>query len=207
MLPFKTPFIARYIYPRLLWKVNTAEKVIYLTFDDGPIPGLTEWVLEELKRVEAKATFFCVGENVERNPSIFKRVLAEGHAVGNHTQHHINGKKTPMEEYLADALACDEALKKQSATTGFFRPPYGRLTNPQRKQLLQQKRIVMWDVLTQDYDQSLSPEHILRKSISATTRGSIVVFHDNNKAERNLKAVLPRYLDHFAGQGYRFESL
>ena len=207
MLPFKTPFIARYIYPRLLWKVNTAEKVIYLTFDDGPIPGLTEWVLEELKRVEGKATFFCVGENVERNPSIFKRVLAEGHAVGNHTQHHINGKKTPMEEYLADALACDEALKKQSATTGFFRPPYGRLTNPQRKQLLQQKRIVMWDVLTQDYDQSLSPEHILRKSISATTRGSIVVFHDNNKAERNLKAVLPRYLDHFAGQGYRFESL
>lgn len=207
MLPFKTPFIARYIYPRLLWKVNTAEKVIYLTFDDGPIPGLTEWVLDELKREGAKATFFCVGENVERNPSIFKRVLAEGHAVGNHTQHHINGKKTPMEEYLADALACDEALKKQSATTGFFRPPYGRLTNPQRKQLLQQKRIVMWDVLTQDYDQSLSPEHILKKSISATTRGSIVVFHDNNKAERNLKAVLPKYLDHFAGQGYRFESL
>lgn len=207
MLPFKTPFAAQYIYPRLLWKVKTGDKVIYLTFDDGPIPGLTEWVLDTLNEFDAKATFFCVGENVEKNPLIFKRVVAEGHAVGNHTQHHMNGKKASMEEYLADTLACDEALKQQSATTGFFRPPYGRLTNLQRKQLLQQKTIVMWDVLTQDYDQNLKPELILRKSISATSKGSIVVFHDNLKAEKNLKAVLPDYLKYFSNKGYRFESL
>jgi len=207
MLPFKTPFIAPYMYPGLLWKVKTVEKVLYLTFDDGPIPGLTEWVLEVLKHYEAKATFFCVGENVNKNPQIFQQILKEGHSVGNHTQHHLNGKKTSLEEYLADALACDEAMKHESASTRLFRPPYGRLTNAQRKQLLQQKTIVMWDVLTQDYDQTLAPDLILKKSIAATGKGAIVVFHDNLKAERNLREVLPQYLSHFKQAGYRFENL
>lgn len=207
MLPFKTPFIASYVYPGLLWKLKTAEKVIYLTFDDGPIPQLTEWVLEVLSEYEAKATFFCVGENVSKNPQIFRQILKEGHSVGNHTQHHLNGKKTSLEEYLADVLACDEALKEESVSTPLFRPPYGRLTNAQRKQLLQQKTIVMWDVLTQDYDQNLEPDFILKKSIAATKKGAIVVFHDNFKAERNLREVLPKFLGHFKQAGYRFESL
>lgn len=207
MLPFKTPFIASYVYPGLLWKVKTVEKVLYLTFDDGPIPHLTEWVLDVLREFEAKATFFCVGENVVKNPQIFRQIISQGHAVGNHTQHHLNGKKTPLEEYLADVLACDEAMKKESVSTPLFRPPYGRLTNAQRKQLLQQKTIVMWDVLTQDYDQNLEPGLILEKSIAATKKGAIVVFHDNIKAERNLKEVLPKFLSHFKQVGYRFESL
>lgn len=207
MLPFKTPFFAPYIYPRLLWKVKTSEKVIYLTFDDGPIPNLTPWVLDILKEFDAKATFFCVGENVKKHAEIFHRLLEEGHRVGNHTQHHLNGKKTSLEEYLADALACDEAMKAESVSTDLFRPPYGRLTNAQRKQLIQQKTIVMWDVLTQDYDQALDPNLILKRSIAATDKGSVVVFHDNLKAERNLKAVLPEYLSHFKKVGYRFEAL
>ncbi|NVK85515.1 MAG: polysaccharide deacetylase family protein [Cytophagia bacterium] len=207
MLPFKTPFFAPYIYPRLLWKVKTSEKVIYLTFDDGPIPNLTPWVLDLLNEFEAKATFFCVGENVKKHAEIFHRLLEEGHRVGNHTQHHLNGKKASLEEYLADALACDEAMKAESVSTDLFRPPYGRLTNAQRKQLIQQKTIVMWDVLTQDYDQALDPDLILKRSIAATDKGSVVVFHDNLKAERNLKAVLPEYLSHFKNMGYRFEAL
>lgn len=207
MLPFKTPFFAPYIYPRLLWKVKSSEKVIYLTFDDGPIPNLTPWVLDILKEFDAKATFFCVGENVKKHAEIFHRFLEEGHRVGNHTQHHLNGKKTSLEEYLADALACDEAMKAESVSTDLFRPPYGRLTNAQRKQLIQQKTIVMWDVLTQDYDQALDPNLILKRSIAATDKGSVVVFHDNLKAERNLKAVLPEYLSHFKKVGYRFEAL
>ena len=207
MLPFKTPFVAKYIYPRLLWKVKTTEKVIYLTFDDGPIPNLTEWVLDVLKEYDAKATFFCVGENVLRNRSIYNRVLAEGHKVGNHTQHHINGKRSKAEAYLADVLACDEALDTDKSYSSLFRPPYGRLTNTQRKELLKNKTIVMWDVLTQDYDQTIDPSIILRKSIAATSKGSIVVFHDNVKAEANLKAVLPAYLRHFEKAGYRFEAL
>lgn len=207
MLPFKTPFFAPYIYPRLLWKVKTSEKVIYLTFDDGPIPNLTPWVLDILKEFDAKATFFCVGENIKKHAEIFHRLLEEGHRVGNHTQHHLNGKKTSLEDYLADALACDEAMKAESVSTDLFRPPYGRLTNVQRKQLIQQKTIVMWDVLTQDYDQALDPNLILKRSIAATDKGSVVVFHDNLKAERNLKAVLPEYLSHFKKVGYRFEAL
>lgn len=207
MLPFKTPFLAPYIYPRLLWKVKTSEKVIYLTFDDGPIPELTEWVLDVLKEHKAKATFFCVGENVSKHPEIFQRILAEGHQVGNHTQHHLNGKKTDFETYLTDTNLCDEALKYESVSTYLFRPPYGRLTSKQRSELLKRKTIVMWDVLTQDYDQSLDADLILEKSIAATDYGSIVVFHDNLKADRNIRKVLPAYLEHFINKGFRFDSL
>lgn len=207
MLPFKTPFIAPYLYPKLIWKVKTTEKKIYLTFDDGPIPQLTDWVLDTLKSFEAKATFFCVGENIKKHPEIFDRIIQAGHAIGNHTQHHLNGKKTPFDEYLANALACDVELQSKGQTTDLFRPPYGRLTNAQRKKLLQQKQIIMWDVLTQDYDQSIAPDVILKKSINATEKGSIVVFHDNLKAEQNLKSVLPKYLEHFSNLGFQFEAL
>ena len=207
MLPFKTPFIAPYLYPKLTWKVKTTEKQIFLTFDDGPIPQLTDWVLDTLKGFEAKATFFCVGENIIKHPEIFERIIQEEHSIGNHTQHHLNGKKTPFDEYLADALACDESIQSKGQKTELFRPPYGRLTTAQRKKLLKQKQVIMWDVLTQDYDQSIDSDLILNKSIAATEKGSIVVFHDNLKAERNLKEVLPKYLDHFTNLGFRFEAL
>ncbi|WP_420385759.1 polysaccharide deacetylase family protein [Roseivirga sp.] len=207
MLPFKTPFIAPYVYPGLLWKVKTVEKVLYLTFDDGPIPELTEWVLSQLEQHQAKATFFCVGENIIKHPQIYRSILSAGHSVGNHTQHHLNGKKTEATQYLSDVEDCDQVMTNAGSTTSLFRPPYGRLTNVQRKTLLQQKTIVMWDVLTQDYDQSINPELILKKSIAATSKGSIIVFHDNLKAEHNLKAVLPQYLQHFSSLGYRFDAL
>ncbi|GHE67272.1 MULTISPECIES: polysaccharide deacetylase family protein [Roseivirga] len=207
MLPFRTPFLAPYAFPNLLWRVNTLEKHIYLTFDDGPIPGLTEWVLEQLKTHEANATFFCVGENIARHSSIFRQIISEGHTVGNHTQHHLNGKNTPKGAYLADVQACDATMQQLQVSSKWFRPPYGRLTRAQRKPLLKEKKVVMWDVLTQDYDQSLSAETILTKSIQATRKGSVVVFHDNLKAEKNLKKVLPKYIDYFKQAGYQFKAL
>lgn len=207
MLPFKTPVVAPFIYPRFLWKVKTNQKAIYLTFDDGPIPELTPWVLDLLDDYQAKATFFCVGQNVEKNPEIFQRIIRAGHTLGNHTQHHLNGKKTSLEDYLADVLATDEAMKKHDVNSPYFRPPYGRLTNAQRKQIIQQKQVVMWDVLSQDYDQSIDAELILKKCRAHTDRGTIIVFHDNLKAEKNLKAVLPKYLDYFHDQGFEFLAL
>lgn len=206
MIPFKTPSLVRKTWPKRIWKIPDAGKTIYLTFDDGPIPGLTEWVLDRLKEFNAKATFFCVGENVRKYPDVFKRIVAEGHTVGNHTQRHLNGAKTDTAIYIDDVNQCDESLAVHEITTPFFRPPYGRL-KPGQQKYLEGKKVIMWDVLSQDYDQSLSSELILQKTISATESGSIVVFHDNVKAEANLRFVLPLYLKHVSEAGYKLEAL
>jgi peptidoglycan/xylan/chitin deacetylase (PgdA/CDA1 family) len=206
----KTPSLARLFFPRFWWKRRTDDKIIYLTFDDGPIPGVTEWVLETLRQYDAKATFFCVGQNVEEHPDVYRQVLTQGHAVGNHTFNHLNGWKTPPEDYLENIRACDESLAldfKLNPSRPLFRPPYGRLTRRQSKLAQQQYQIVMWDVLSGDFDQSLSPALCLRKTIEHTQSGSIVTFHDSLKAKDKLEYVLPRYLDHFAALHYRFESL
>lgn len=207
---FRNPFFLPWLYPGLLWRLPAAEKKLYLTFDDGPVPGPTEFVLDELARVGAKATFFCIGDNVRKHPAVYERVLAEGHAVGNHTFNHLSGWKTATPDYINNVRLCDEVL--QGAVQGMpkkatlFRPPYGRIT---RKQIsaLASYRIVMWDVLTNDYAQSLQPSDCLRGSIAASRHGSIVVFHDSLKAEKNLRYVLPRYLDHFNAHGFTFHSL
>ncbi|MBO3698514.1 polysaccharide deacetylase family protein [Roseivirga sp. E12] len=206
MVPHKTPSLFKYIWPSLVWNVPNAGKKIFLTFDDGPIPELTEWVLETLAQFNIKATFFCVGENVDKHPEVFDKLLLEGHSIGNHTHHHLNGRKALTQNYLDNVALCDEALAKHNETTELFRPPYGRLKTRQRK-LLKNRKVVMWDVLSKDYDQSLSPEIILDGIIKATQPGSIVVFHDNLKAEKNLKVVLPKYIQHFLNQGYQFGRL
>lgn len=206
MVPFKTPAIVKKTWSKRIWAIPDTERTIYLTFDDGPIPDLTTWVLDTLAVFNAKATFFCVGENVSQNPDIFQRIVAEGHAVGNHTQHHINGIKADTDAYINNVAECDQVLADQNVSTTLFRPPYGRL-KPSQQRALGDRRIIMWDVLSQDYNQNISPELILTKSIAATESGSIVVFHDNAKAEANLKYVLPKYLAHFSNLDYKFEAL
>ena len=206
MLLHKTPIFARWLYPSLVWKQTSNEKAIYLTFDDGPIPEVTPWVLKTLSEFEAKATFFCVGENIHKHSYIFKELLSKGHSVGNHTYHHVKGWETEATEYLKDFLKCEEELHKYGEEGRLFRPPYGKITFKQIKQLSSRK-IIMWDVLSGDFSQKLSAETVLKKSIQYSKSGSIIVFHDSLKAFDNLQYALPRYLEHFQSKGFTFKPL
>ncbi len=190
------------LMPAYLWQAESPAKVIYLTFDDGPIPEVTPWVLDTLAQYGAKATFFCVGENVERNPDIFQRLLAEGHAVGNHTYNHWNGWQTDTARYCNNIKKCSGVVKSH-----LFRPPYGRITATQRRYVQRYYRIVMWDVLSGDFDPEITPEACWVNVRDNAERGSIIVFHDSRKAEERLRYALPRTLEHFAAQGYRFEAI
>ncbi len=196
----RTPFLLPLLFPNLLWRVPTTEKLLFLTFDDGPVPGPTEAVLTILKEQGVAATFFCIGDNVRKHRAVFERVRAEGHAVANHTRNHQNGWKTNTATYLANVHACDADLGQPAP---LFRPPYGRITPGQVRQL-SAKKIVMWDVLTRDYDRTLTPEACLRGSLHVIRPGSIVVFHDSLKAEKNLLYALPRFLEGARQQGYTF---
>ena len=206
MVPHKTPALFKYLWPGLIWNIPNEEKRIFLTFDDGPIPGLTEWVLQILDEFNIKATFFCVGDNVKKHSEIFSKLIESGHAIGNHTFHHINGRNTTVSEYFKNIESCDQVFKDHGLSTNLFRPPYGRLKTRQRN-LLKSRRVVMWDVLSKDYDQSLSAESILKGTIKSTQAGSIIVFHDNIKAEKNLKSVLSKYIQHCLDEGYQFDKL
>jgi len=212
---FRAPFFLPWLYPQLTWRIETSAKELYLTFDDGPVSGPTAFVLETLQKVNAHGTFFCIGENIKKHPEIFREILASGHAIGNHTFNHLSGWKTSTQSYLNNVKQCEDQIKVNSPLSSqssapdpkaLFRPPYGRITRSQIKSL-SELRIVMWDVLTHDYAKSLSPGNCLKGSIAATRPGSIVVFHDSLKAEKNMTYVLPRYLDHFANQGYTFKFL
>jgi peptidoglycan-N-acetylglucosamine deacetylase len=186
--------------------MNPKEKNLYLTFDDGPIPGPTEFVLDTLKASSCKATFFCIGDNVRKHPEVFEKILTNEHTIGNHTFNHLNGWKVKEPEYLHNVQKCSNQFKIHHATESLFRPPYGRITYSQIRQL-ERFRIIMWDVLTHDFDRSVSSEACLKNSIRATRNGSIVVFHDSFKAERNLRYILPRYIEYFLERGYQFRSL
>lgn len=199
---FRTPFFLPLVYPELTWRIPTTEKKIYLTFDDGPVPGPTEFVLEQLKRYKAKATFFCIGNNIEKHRSVFDRIVKEGHVVGNHTFNHAKGWSSSDERYLDEVKSCQALMGK----VNLFRPPYGRIRRSQIK-LLKDYHIVMWDVLSHDYSPTMSEERCLKGVSRATRKGSIVVFHDSYKAEKNMTYVLPRILDHFSQQGFTFDSL
>lgn len=198
------PFWAKFVFRGDIWRKPQKEPTLYLTFDDGPIPKLTEWVLSELEKYSVLATFFCVGDNIRKYPQIFKKLLEQDHFIGNHTFNHLKGWETDLSTYLENVQLCQDALQNQS---NLFRPPYGKMTTKQYQSVRKQYQIVMWDVLTYDFDISLSPEKCLQKSIQMTRNGSIVVFHDNLKAEKNLKYVLPRYIEHFLNQGYQFAKL
>jgi peptidoglycan/xylan/chitin deacetylase (PgdA/CDA1 family) len=206
---FTFPRLLQRCLPGLLWRKATREKVIYLTFDDGPIPVITDFVLATLAQYQARATFFCVGENIRKHPDLARRVAAAGHQLGNHTFNHLKGWQTPLAAYLHNTELCAAELQPFLSADKplLFRPPYGRLTRSQFRQIKQQYQVVMWEVLTYDFDNQLPAAACLAQTIRHTRPGAVVVFHDSLKASRNLQYVLPRYLAHFAGLGYRFEVL
>ncbi|MGA3014990.1 MAG: polysaccharide deacetylase family protein, partial [Bacteroidales bacterium] len=198
MFSVRTPLILRIFDGRFVTcSVPTKEKVIYLTFDDGPIPEVTPDVLNILKENKIKATFFSVGDNVKKHPDVFASLIAEGHAIGNHTFHHLNGWKTPPAEYLDDVNHCNELLN-----TKLFRPPYGKVTPSQYFLLRKKYKIILWSALSGDYHAGISKEQCLSNVIESTGPGSIVVFHDSLKAKENLFYTLPRFIDHFLDKGF-----
>ena len=201
----KSPWLIRKMYPECIWEIPTEEKILYLTFDDGPNPKATYFVLDELRRFHARATFFCVGKKVEENHETYKQVLFEGHKVGNHTYDHLNGWKTPDKEYLAN-------IEKASLVidSNLFRPPYGRISKFQLK-AIENKRLqlttIMWSVLSGDFDTSTKPESCYLNVIKNARKGSIIVFHDSDKAFPNLRIALPKTLEYFTEKGFVFKSL
>jgi peptidoglycan/xylan/chitin deacetylase (PgdA/CDA1 family) len=202
----------RAIYPDFLWRVKTDEKVIYLTFDDGPIPEVTEFVLAELAKCQAKATFFCIGNNIQKHPDIFQQVVNQGHSIGNHTFNHLKGWYTENDEYIENFRLCEATIIQNLSANLYptlpkFRPPYGRIKNKQASEILKTHEIIMWDVLAGDYDQSISKEVILKKTLQYTEAGSIVLFHDSVKANRNIEYALPRFLEYFSEKGFVFKKL
>jgi len=198
----RPPFIYRKLFPELTWKMPATENILYLTFDDGPEETITPWVLEVLYKYNVKATFFCIGENIKKNPGIYDMILEQGHATGNHTYNHLNGWETDNETYFKNtgmaAGVCKSAL---------FRPPYGKITFGQARELGRQYRIVMWDVLSYDFDLTVSPEQCFRNVTGNTTPGSIIVFHDSLKASPNMKHALPLVLEHFLQKDFRFDVI
>lgn len=194
----RTPRPFPYFFSGFWWRLATPQ--LYLTFDDGPVPEVTPFVLDTLAQFGAKATFFCVGENIQRYPALFERLQSEGHRVANHTMKHENGWRTPLETYLQSATRCQQLLPDEPGR--LFRPPYGAIRPAQAQALRQENyQVVMWDVLSGDFDRRLSPQQCLEKSIRYSRQGSIVVFHDSRKAFPNLSYVLPRYLAYFRRQG------
>ena len=200
----KTSIFIKKIFFRHIWSIPNKEKGVYLTFDDGPTPEITEWVLAELKKHEAKATFFCIGNNIEKHPNIFSKILQEGHAIGNHTFNHLNGWKTDKTAYVQNAVQCEKAIEDFSYRSKLFRPPYGKIKPSQAKALRDKGyQVIMWDVLSADFDQQISPEQCLENVLKNVSSGSIIVFHDSVKAYENLKYVLPKTLSFLAQNKYK----
>ena len=201
----KTPWLLKKFYPECIWDIKTKEKVLHLTFDDGPHPVATPFVLEELKKYNAKATFFCIGKRVEEHFDIYKKIIAEGHAVGNHTYDHLNGWK------VKDGVYLDNISKaKKIIDSNLFRPPYGRITKFQLKQLSGEKyklKPIMWSVLSGDFDKDVSGEECYHTIVKNAKQGAVVVFHDSEKAFDNLGYSLPLVLKYFKEQGFEFRSI
>lgn len=205
MYLIKSPFLLKWYYPSLTWNKPRDHKVIYLTFDDGPIPDVTDFALKTLKSFNAKATFFCIGDNICRYPDIFNQIKNDGHSVGNHTFNHLKGWDTPDEMYLKNFLLC-----QQQTGTNLFRPPYGRIRKSQIRSiraLQPEMQIIMWDVLSGDFDIRLSPEKCCSNVLKHTRNGSVVVFHDSIKAFDRMRYTLPKVLAHFSDAGYEFRAL
>lgn len=198
----KTPNFIQSLFPNYTWKVNSSKKEIFITFDDGPIPVVTPWVLETLKKYNAKASFFCVGENVNKHPEIYQQLIDEKHTIGNHTYNHLNGWSTDNISYFHNVRKCANIVKSE-----LFRPPYGKLKPKQTQFLSRHYKIIMWDVLSGDFDKNLSADECYEKVIRSTKEGSIIVFHDSLKAFEKLKIVLPKTLEYFSELGFSFKAL
>ncbi len=182
--------------------MDRKDKVLYLTFDDGPIPEVTPWVLETLNKFNAKATFFCIGQNAEKYPEILKNILDAGHSVGNHTMQHLNGWKSSCKEYSQDVMEC-----KKFIYSSLFRPPYGKIKISQVRALKKEFKIIMWDVLSKDYDRSLNGDACFEQIKRKSRNGSIIVFHDSVKAEERLRFALPETLKYFSQSGFEFKAI
>jgi len=201
----KSPLLLKWYYPSLVWNKSRADKVIYFTFDDGPIPDVTDFVLKTLNSFNAKATFFCIGDNIIKYPAVFDRVVASGHQLGNHTFNHLKGWKTTDETYIRNVQKCQSLTQSH-----LFRPPYGRIKKSQISRIkaaYPEIQIIMWDVLSGDFDLSLAPEKCFENVIKHTRNGSIIVFHDSIKAFERLQYTLPKVLKHFHDRGYTFAVL
>ena len=227
----KTPRLLQRMFPKRVWSFPQDTNAVFLTFDDGPIPDITPWVIQELKKYDAQATFFCIGENIKKHPEIFRSLISEGHRIGNHTFNHLNGWKTNVSEYVKNVILSEAEANKWKEKSpiknlssiappdgragsakedhqSLFRPPYGKITSKQSKTL--QKRgykIIMWDILSADYNTSISKEKCLQNVLKSIEPGSIVVFHDSFKAEKNLRYALPKVLDFISKKGWKCEKI
>lgn len=204
----KTNQLIKKFFSNYYWDIPNSKKAVFLTFDDGPTPEITEWVLELLKKENIKATFFCIGKNIQSNLPLFERIKTEGHSIGNHTFNHVNGWKSTAANYINNVAICQSVLEKNQITTQLFRPPYGKVSKTQSK-ILREKgfKIIMWDVLSADFDQSISPEKCLENVIKNVQSGSLIVFHDSVKAAKNMQYTLPKAISFLKEKGFTFEVL
>lgn len=194
----QVPQFIRWFFPGTIWRLATVPPTIYITFDDGPVPEVTPQVLDILDKYQVKATFFCVGENVERYPTLFQEVLARGHAVGNHSYNHLRGTKTSTKSYIENIEKADALIKSP-----LMRPPYGRITPSQIRILRKKYKIIMWDYITYDFDASYNTQSIMRDIKKFSRNGAIVIFHDSIKASSNMLETLPQAIEYWQGQGYK----
>lgn len=202
MLVERPPLLYRMLFPETVWRIHKREHTVYLTFDDGPVPEVTPWVLDTLDHYGIKATFFCVGDNVARNPELFEEVKRRGHSVGNHTMNHMQGAKVNTRTYLRNVFQAHELIQST-----LFRPPHGLLRWAQSKVLRSRFAIIMYDLVTRDYSKKLTGEQVLDNVKKYARNGSIIVFHDSIKAERNMKYTLPRAIEWLREQGYNFDKI
>ena len=211
----KTPWVVKkFLYPDYIWSIPSKEKKIYLSFDDGPHPTVTPFVLDQLNQYNAEATFFCIGKNIEKHSEIFNKILDNGHALGNHTFNHFNGWKTKSNDYLKNVDLCNDKFKDSQIVNlkfqipNSFRPPYGKIKPSQSKKLRQLGyKIIMWDILTADFDQTISKQQCLENATKKVTSGSIIVFHDSKKAFKNLEYALPKAIEILKEKGYQFDTI
>lgn len=214
LYPNKIPKFLQRIFSNYTFSIPTTEKILYLTFDDGPIPEVTPWILDQLRAYNAKATFFMIGDNIQKYPDIFQAVVNEKHKIGNHTFNHLNGWQTENKIYFDNVEIGKVEFKKQlenhsekSIYTNLFRPPYGKLKPSQAKYLRKQYQIILWDILSGDFDQTISSERCLDNVLENAENGSIIVFHDSLKAEKHLRFVLPKVLKYFSEKGFVFKAI
>ena len=210
--PAKIPYLIKRIFPNYVWDFSSNKKILYLTFDDGPTPEITQWTLNTLKKYNAKATFFCIGNNVIKYPDIIKNILEEGHSIGNHTQDHVKGWKTSTKNYLENVLKAETIIKnelKEKQQLKLYRPPFGQLKNSQGKAIIQLGyKIIMWSVISFDWEHKITKAQCLENVISkASKKNNIIVFHDSVKASRNMMYALPKVLEHFSKEGYVFKAI
>ena len=210
IIPAKTPGFVKTLFPNFVWNIDTPNKELYLTFDDGPTPEITDWVLSTLEQYDAKGTFFCIGNNIEKHPEIFQRVIDHGHSVGNHTYNHLKGWKHQTEDYINDVLKTERLIKnyKLNNKQKLFRPPYGKFKTKQSKKILELGyKVIMWEVISYDWDKSLTEENCFRNVTSAAKNGSVIIFHDSVKASKNLKYALPKVLEYYSEKGFEFKRI